>query len=129
MLDDDGILQGEPRYGSEFPKRLTPGELHSELFAGHDGPDQAFDYFVTAELFIHERFKYFVMFRSIKPDSIWVPLQKVEWWWRARIRSNRVEPRLVEAASGIGRGSRTTELPVWDGHTNRWHYWRPTFGG
>lgn len=117
-LVHDGVPEGEPRYGSEYPRRVLAGSEDGDMGSGADSPDSVFDPKVTARLFVHEVFQYFIMFRSNKPGSIWVTIGMAKWYWKGEVISNRKSYRLVGQEGGvISQGVATAELPVYEGHS------------
>lgn len=67
---------------------------------------------------VDESFKYFILFKPNKPNSIWVPLGIVEWFWKAEARRERAAWRIVNGSGRTkdGKGKGTNEFPEYRGN-------------
>jgi hypothetical protein len=99
---------------------LPGGQL---LYTTSDSPTQEYD---PSDNFIdiNESFKMYVMWQSATPQSIWVTLGVVHWFWNTQVLknpdgiftileqdySNRLFPHKTERSLPAGH-----ELPVWNG--------------
>ena len=110
---------GEPRYSSEFPIDVKGGESTREI-TGHDSPDQLLNPDLGVRHFVHETFKYYVLFRPNREGAIWVPVGRAEWFWRGEAVREKNTWQLRGAAGGIlSPGAPTTEFPQYDDHAGK----------
>jgi hypothetical protein len=110
---------GEPRYSGEFPIDLKGGTSTKEI-TGQDSPDEALNSDLGVRYFVHETFKYFVLFRPNTAGAIWVPVGKVEWFWRGEAVRDKGRWKLQAPAGGIlSPGAATTQFPEYDDHTGK----------
>jgi hypothetical protein len=114
----DALPGDEPRYGPEYPRPVKTGSPDGDIGAGPDSPDNTLGNPESqARFFVHERFKYFLMFKSNKTGSIWVTVGMAQWYWKGNVVSDRRTWRLKEAKGGVlKQGLATAELPVYEDH-------------
>ena len=67
---------------------------------------------------VNESFKYFVLFKPNRSNSIWVPVGVAEWFWKAEARREGKTWRIVSGSGGIkgGKGQATHDFPVYGGN-------------
>lgn len=67
---------------------------------------------------IDREFKYFIMYKPDKPDSIWVPVAKAEWNCRGAAELHVGWWQLVSPSGGVtSKGTVTTEFPSGSGNS------------
>jgi hypothetical protein len=106
----------KPRYSGEFP--IDVGAEGTTEITGHDSPSSLLPP-MAVRLFVHEKFKYFVLYRPKTKGAIWVPVAKVEWYWKAEALrpDEHAEWTLHVAEGGISSaGARTLEFPEYNAH-------------
>jgi len=76
----------------------------------------------------HDRFKYFLLYKSDKADSIWIAIGVLSWWWKGAATKGVSRWSLVPKKSTLGwslvagsagnsrnpTGSETFDFPEWD---------------
>lgn len=106
---------GRTRTMPMFPAAVKGGETFraKDIF---DAPDQALEE-SWVHLTIHDAFKYFIMYKPKVPGvltAIWVPVAKIEWFWKGEAVKTNGKWRLVEKAGGVtAKGAPTPEFPTY----------------
>ena len=67
---------------------------------------------------VNEDFRYFVLFKPDKPNSVWVPVGVADWFWKAEARKQSGSWRILSGSGGVrgGKGKATTEFPQYNGN-------------
>jgi hypothetical protein len=130
ILDDDPregkTGRQEPGYHIPFadnPLKVEAGKSIAKSGIGDSpGTDpEPIDFHIS----VKEEFIYFLLFKPLKPGSIWVPVGKAEWYWQAEAVKAGENWKLKSASGSLSsNGQPTTDLPVWEGNTLQ-HKWLP----
>lgn len=130
LLDDnpiEGTKGREPAYDLALAKpplpKIDAGKSESQSGI-HDSPHTSLP--VTGQhMTVDEHFKYFILFKPDKPDSIWVPVAMAEWSWQAEALQTRGKWKIKSSSGGVNKkGAATTEFPLYNGNFLN-HQWLP----
>lgn len=75
---------------------------------------------------IDESFKYFILFKPDKPNAIWVPVAKAEWFWKIEVVRQGGEWTVKSGTKPEGKASKkgaaATEFPRYESNVsyNKW---------
>jgi len=105
-----------------FPKKLSAGITYSDNYSV-DSPRTPLA--GAKRVFTHDQFKYYIMYKPDKPNAIWVPIAKAEWYWKgeAAFGTGTGKWKLVSKGGGItSSGASTKEFPKYDSNVkyNKW---------
>lgn len=67
---------------------------------------------------VNESFKYFILFKPDKANSIWVPVGMAEWFWKAEARKTSSNWQIISRSGGLkgGKGMATKDFPLYNGN-------------
>jgi hypothetical protein len=92
QLDTDNpySLPGDFHATKGFPKKVSAGASYRDDYS-LDSPGNPL---AGKRQFVHDKFKYYIMYKPDEPDAIWVPVAKAEWHWKgeAKLAGVRVGP-------------------------------------
>ncbi len=60
-----------------FPQKVSAGNSYVDNYT-LDSPGSPL---VGLRQYRNDRFKYYIMYKPDKPDAIWIPIAKAEWYW------------------------------------------------
>jgi hypothetical protein len=105
----------------EFPLKLEAGQAFHDT-ATYDSPDTAMEP-LDVNLSVNQSFKYYILYKPAKPGSIWVPVAKAEWFWKAKAKRQGAGWVLTEKEGALSKkGALTTEFPHYESNAieNKW---------
>lgn len=113
-----------PKYQILATKAKPDESIPVSAFDTPSGDLNPFDISVSVD----EYFKFFILFKPDKPNSIWVPLVKAEWFWKAEAFQKdkkwflKSKPKPESGIIGKAEYASTAEFPFYNFNTcdNQW---------
>jgi hypothetical protein len=105
----------------ELPTQVAAGKTFRDKHSW-DSPHTSMEP-TDEQLTVMDQFKYYILFKPDVAGSIWVPVAKAEWFWKAKAVKGSRDWKLTEQGGKVTKkGAVTTEFPSYESNVseNTW---------